>query len=113
MCALYIHTFCVCVLHFVPTVPVVTISPPTKEVNAGETFTLTCTSSISGLVFDWRHPNRFSESPNVEFSEPLGESITVFNATVFNEGNYTCSIREFGELIVASATATVDFISST
>ena len=94
-------------------VPVVTISPQSKEVNEGDDFTLTCTPSILGLEFDWDHPNRFSDFPNVEFSQPLQESITVFGAMRSNEGSYTCRIREMREAVIASANATVDIIFST
>ena len=85
----------------------VTVSPQSKEVNQGDDFTLTCMSSILGLEFDWDHPNSFSDFPNVEFSQPLQESITVFGAMLSNEGSYTCRIREMREAVIASANATV------
>ena len=96
-------------VYYIPTVPVVTISPLFMEVNEGRNFTLTCTSSIPGLPFNWDYLNSSSHSANVEFSQPLQENITVFSPTGSNERSYTCQIRELGE-VIAFATATVNVV---
>lgn len=93
------------------TVPKITISENLIEVEGGESFSITCTSSLPNVDFTWDFPGRFFELENVEISgNDISTSISVSGATLQNEGNYTCELRDFGELTFASATATVDVI---
>ena len=103
---LYIETSCT------SADPELSISPAFKEVEEGEIFTLTCTSTIPGIPVIWNYP-MFEDFPNVEVNL---ENLTVFGAIDFNGGNYTCSVMEPGEeefIIVASATATVEVLLRT
>lgn len=102
---------------FPPIVPEITISTDFIEVEAGESFSITCTSSFSArdVDFSWRYPGQFSElnAQNVDIVDASDGSltvITVFGATLQNNGNYTCNLREMGEVTLESATATVDII---
>ena len=101
---LYIETLCI------SADPELSISPAFKEVEEGEDFTLTCTSTIPGVQVIWDDPLS-GESSNVVFNL---ETLTVSGAMEFNSGNYTCSVLEPGEEeAVASAIATVEVLSRT
>ena len=85
-------------------VPVLTVSP-SIEVEEGDSFTLTCTSSIPDLPLIWNDPGSRSEVENVFFTDG---SITVVGAIEQNEGDYICMVVEGRGTVVASATTNVN-----
>ena len=95
-------------------VPEITISTDFIEVEAGESFSITCTSSFSppDVDFSWSYPGRFSERVEnvdiVDTSDGSSTVIAVFGALLQNKGNYTCNLREMREATLTSATATVN-----
>ena len=97
-------------------VPEVTISTDFIEVEAGEFFSITCTSSFStpDVDFSWDYPGSFSERvQNVQIVETGDGSMTVIavsGALLQNKGNYTCNLREMREAILTSATAIVNVV---
>lgn len=90
------------------------VSSESVVVNEGEDFTLVCTSSIPNVTIQWDFiPVTFNEFPPATF---FGSTLVVMNVDEFNEGEYICSVNEFGEneeITLASASATVDVILGT
>ena len=111
----YSHTQCKFHSHchffiFTPSaVPVVTVSMESVTVAEGGSFSLSCSSSVPGLDVRWRPPFGAVESPNVFID---GLNLMVVNATMGEEGDYTCVVLEMGEATIASASATVDVLIS-
>ena len=94
-----------------------TISTDFIEVEAGESFSITCTSSFLARDVDisWRYPGQFFElsAQNVDIVDTSDGSMTVivvFDALLQNNGTYTCNLREMREATLRSATATVNVI---
>lgn len=88
------------------TVPVLTVSDDDIEVEEGESFSITCTSTDPTQTLFWDYPEVFDfSSENIVIN---GAVITVRNAGLENAGRYTC--RVLGPERAIPATANVNVI---
>jgi len=77
-------------------------------VKEGEDITITCTPSVSTVQVIWDTPIAlFSNETLVSYSEPLRHNITIHNANLNHEGNYSCRVFGDRDAMVAAATAYV------
>ena len=77
-------------------------------VKEGEDIIITCTPSVPTVQVVWDTPIAlFSNETLVSYSEPLQHSITIHNANLNHEGNYSCRVFGDRNRTVAAATAYV------
>ena len=75
----------------------------------GENRTLTCIPSIRTVQLLWDTPiTAFNNETLISYSEPLRHNITIHNASLNHEGNYTCRVAGDRNGVVAAVTAFVN-----
>ena len=82
---------------------VLTILDNSLAVKEGEDITITCTPSVPTVQVVWDTPVGIEALVN--YRDPLHHSITIHNAILNHEGNYSC--RVLGDKNVATAMAFV------
>ena len=87
---------------------VLTILDNSLVVKEGEDITITCTPSVPTVQVVWDTPIAlFSNETLVSYSEPLRHNLTIHDANLKHEGNYSCRVVGDRDRMVAAVTAHV------
>ena len=85
-----------------------TILESTPVVKEGEDVIITCTPSVTTVQVVWDTPIALiSSEARFSYSEPLRHNLTIHNANLNHEGNYSCRVLGDVAAIVATVVAYV------
>ena len=91
-----------------------TITEGRRVVKEGDDISITCSPSSPSVAVVWDIPIAASndDSNVVEYAEPLRHRVTIRNANINHEGNYTCRVLGDTNGVVSSSTAFVKVLES-
>ena len=79
----------------------------------GDDISITCSPSLPSVAVVWDIPIAASNDDSViEYAEPLRHRVTIRNANINHEGNYTCRVMGDTNEVVSSSTAFVKVLES-
>ena len=90
-----------------------TITEGMRVVKEGDDISITCSPSSLSVAVVWDIPiAALNDDSVVEYTEPLRHRVTIRNANINHEGNYTCHVLGDTSGVVPSSTAFVKVLES-